>query len=58
MPFLLLDRFDFDDESLIVVGQEPADYVEHGVTDHDVSSFASLDRLVWLQIDADQLRGE
>ena len=58
---LQFDRFDFGDESLVVVGQERADHVEHGVTEatdvHDVSSLASLNRLVRLQIDVDQLRG-
>ncbi len=55
---LQFDRFDFSDESLVVVGKERADHVEHGVTDtdvHDVSSFASLNRPVRLQIDANQL---
>jgi len=54
------DRFNFGDESLVVVRKEPADHVEHGVTEaadvHDVSSLTSLNRLVRLQIDADQLR--
>ena len=57
---LQFDRYNFGDESLVVVGQEPANYVENGVIEatdvHDVSSFTSLNRLVRLQIDADQLR--
>ena len=57
---LQLDRFNFSDESLVVIRQEPTDHVEHGVTEaadvHNVSSFASLNSLVRLQIDADQLR--
>ena len=60
IPQLQFDRFHFSDESLVVVGQERTDHVEHGVTEatdiHDVSSLASLDRLVRLQIDVDQLR--
>ena len=62
MPILRLqfDRFNFSDESLVVVGQKTTNHVEHGVTEatdvQDVSSFASLDRLVRLQIYADQLR--
>jgi hypothetical protein len=56
-PLLQFDRFDFSDESLVVVRQERTDHVEHGVTEatdvHDVSSFASLNRLVRLQIDVD-----
>ena len=54
---LQFDRFDFIDESLLVVGEERTDHIEHGVTEatdvHDVSSFASLNRLVRLQIDAE-----
>ncbi len=54
---LQFDRFDFSDESLVVVRQERTDHVEHGVTEatdvHDVSSLASLNRLVRLQIDVD-----
>jgi hypothetical protein len=54
---LQFDRFDFGDESLVVVGQERTDHVEHGVTEatdvHDIRSFASLNRLVRLQIDVD-----
>ena len=54
---LQFDRFDFSDESLVIVGEERADHVEHGVTEatdvHDVRSFASLNRLVRLQIDVD-----
>jgi hypothetical protein len=30
---LQLDRFDFSDESLVVVGEERTDHVEHGVTE-------------------------
>ena len=51
------DRFNFSDESLIVVCEKRTDHVEYGVTEatdvHDVSSFTSLNRLVRLQIDAD-----
>jgi hypothetical protein len=54
---LQFDRFNFSDESLVVVGEERTDHVEHGVTEatdvHDVSSLASLNRLVRLQIDVD-----
>jgi hypothetical protein len=57
---LQFDRFNFSDESLVVVSQERTDHVEHGVTEatdvHNVSSLASLNRLVRLQIDVDQLR--
>ena len=57
---LQFDRFNFVDESLVVVGEERTDHVEHGVTEatdvHDVSSLACLNRLVGLQIDVDQLR--
>ena len=57
--FLQFDRFNFGDEALVVVSEERADDVEHGVTEatdvHDVSSLASLDRLVRLEVDADQL---
>ena len=56
---LQFDRFDFSDESLVVVSEERTDHVEHGVTEatdvHNVSSFTSLNRLVRLQIDANQL---
>jgi hypothetical protein len=48
--YLQFDRFNFSDESLVVLGEERTDHVEHGVTEatdvHDVSSFASLNRLV------------
>ena len=51
---LQFDRFDFSDESLVVVGEKRTDHVEHGVTEatdvHDVSSLASLNRLVRLQM--------
>jgi hypothetical protein len=57
---LQFDRLNFGDESLVVVGEERTDHVEHGVTEatdvHDVSSLACLNRLVRLQVDADQLR--
>ena len=57
---LRFDRFNFSDESLVVISQERADHVEHGVTEatdiENVSSLASLNRLVRLQIDADQIR--
>ena len=58
MPILRsqIDRFNFGDESLVVIGQEPTDHVEHSVTKaadvHDVSPLTSLNRLVRLQIDA------
>ena len=59
-PRLQFDRFNFRDESLVVVGEERTDHVEHGVTEatdiHNVSSLTSLNRLVRLQIDVDQLR--
>ena len=59
-PLLQFDRFDFGDEPLAVVSEERTDHVEHGVTEatdiENVSSLACLNRLVWLQIDADQLR--
>ena len=52
---LQFDRFNFSDESLVVVGEERTDHVEHGVTEatnvHNVSSLASLNRLIRLQID-------
>jgi hypothetical protein len=55
-----VDRFHFSDESLVVIGEERTNHVEHGVTEatdfHDVSSFTSLNRLVRLQIDVYQLR--
>ena len=55
-PRLQFDRFHFSDESLVVVGEKRTDHVEYGVTEatdvHNVSSFASLNRLVRLQIDA------
>ncbi len=58
---LQFDRFNFSDESLVVVGQERADHIKHGVTEatdvQNISSLASLNRLVRLQIDVDQLRG-
>ena len=58
-PRLQFDRFNFSDESLDVVGKERADHVKHGVTEatdvHDVSSLTSLNRLVRLKIDVDQL---
>jgi len=54
------DRFNFSDESLVVVGEERTDHVEHVVTEatviENVSSFTSLNGLVRLQIDADWLR--
>jgi hypothetical protein len=34
---LKFDRFDFSDESLVVVGQERTDHVEHGVTEATIS---------------------
>jgi hypothetical protein len=47
---LQFDRFDFSDESLVVVGEERTDTSEHGVTEatdvHDVSSLTSLNRAV------------
>ncbi len=53
---LQFDRFNFSDESLVVVRQERTDHVEHGVTEatdvQNVNSFTSLNRLVRLQIDA------
>ena len=56
-PRLQIDRFNFSDESLVVVGQERTDHVEHSVTEatdiENVSSFASLHRLVRLQVDAE-----
>ena len=58
--FLQFDRFNFGDEALVAVSEERADDVEHGVTEttdvHDVSSLTCLDRLVRLEVDADQLR--
>jgi hypothetical protein len=58
-PTLQFDRFDFSDESLVVVCEERTDHIAHGVTEatdvHDVSSLASMIRLVRLQIDIDQL---
>ncbi len=52
---LQFDRFNFSDESLVVVGKERTDHIEHGVTEatdvHDVGSLTSLNRLVRLQID-------
>ena len=55
---LQFDRFNISDESLVVVGEERTDHVEHGVTEatnvHDVSSLTSLNRLVRLQIDANK----
>ncbi len=54
---LQFDRFNFSDESLVVVGEERTDHVEHGVTEasdvQNVRSFASLNRLVRLQVDVD-----
>jgi hypothetical protein len=56
---LQFDRFNFCDESLVVLGEERTDHVEHGVTEatdvQNVNSFTSLNRLVRLQIDANQL---
>lgn len=56
---LQFDRFDFGDEALFVVSQEPTDDVEHGVTEatdvHDVSSLASLRCLIRLDVDANKL---
>ncbi len=56
---LQFDRFDLGDESFVVVRKERTDHVEHGVTEatdvHDVNTFTSLNRLVRLQIDVDQL---
>lgn len=56
-PLLEFDRFDISDESLVVVGQERTDHVEHGVTEatdiENVRSLTSLNRLVRLQIDVD-----
>jgi hypothetical protein len=56
-PRLQFDRINFSDESLVIVGEERTDHIEHGVTEatdvHDVSSLASLNRLVRLQIDVD-----
>ena len=53
---LQFDRFNFSDESLVIVRKERTNHVEHGVTEatdvHDVSSLTSLNRLVRLQIDA------
>ena len=55
-PRLQFDRFDFSDESLVIVRKERTDHIEYGVTEatdvHDVSSLTSLNRLVRLQIDA------
>ena len=60
IPQLQFDRFHFSDESLVIVRKERTNHVEHGVTEatdvHDVSSLTSLNRLVRLQIDIDQLR--
>jgi len=56
---LQFNRFNFSDESLVVILQERTDHVEHGVTEatdvHDISPLTSLNRLVRLQIDANQL---
>ena len=55
---LQFDRFNFSEESMLVVGEELTDHVEHGVTEatdiENVSSLASLNRLARLQIDANQ----
>ena len=55
-PRLQFDRFNFSDESLVVVGEERTDHVEYCVTEatdvDDVSSLSSLFCLVRLQIDA------
>ncbi len=49
---LQLHRFNFSDESLVVVGEERTDHTEYGVTEatdiENVSSLTSLDRLVRL----------
>lgn len=49
---LQFDRFHLSDESLVAVGEECADHMEHRVTEaadiHDVSSLTSLYRLVRL----------
>lgn len=46
------DRFNFSDESLVVVGKERTNLIEHGITEstafQNVTSFATLDRLVRL----------
>jgi hypothetical protein len=59
-PALQFDRFDFSDESLVVVDLERTDHVECGVTEaadvRYIRSLTSLNRLVRLQIDVDQLR--
>ena len=57
---LQFNRFNFSDESLVVVGKERTDHVAHGVTEatdvHDVSPLTSLNRLVRLKVDVEQLR--
>jgi hypothetical protein len=57
---LQVHRFNFSDESLVVVGEERTDHIEYGVTEatdvDDVSSLTSLNRLVRLRIDVDSLR--
>lgn len=51
---LQFDRFNLSDESLVVVGKERTDHVEHGITEatdiHDVSALTSLNGLVRLQM--------
>jgi hypothetical protein len=43
---LQFHRFHFSDESLVVVGQEPADHVEHGVT--EATNFENVSPLTLL----------
>ena len=48
---LQFDRFNFGDESLVVVGEERTDHVEHGVTEatnvHNVSSRSKVSGTVY-----------
>ena len=57
---LQFDRFDFSDESLVVVCEERTDTSEHGVNEatdiENVRLFTCLNLLVRLQVDVDQLR--
>jgi hypothetical protein len=50
---LQFDRFNFSDESLVAVGEERTDHVEHGVTEAtDDQNVSGRTKLFWYSFDS------